>query len=43
MDIDIKAFYDALARVLEQKENVIINVRIERIGENMKNFELKIL
>lgn len=37
MDIEIKAFYDALARVLEQKENVIINVRIERIGENVEN------
>lgn len=37
MTIDIKALYDALAKVLGQKENVIIKFKVERKEENEEN------
>ena len=33
----MKALYEALARVLEQKENVTIRVYVERRDQNEKN------
>ena len=37
MCIDVKALYEALAKVLEQKENLEIKVMVERKDNNEKD------
>lgn len=37
MCIKVKALYEALARVLEQRENVSIKIVVKRNKENEKN------
>lgn len=37
MCINVNALFDALARILERKENVTIRVKVERREENEKN------
>lgn len=37
MHIDVNALYEALARVLEQREKVKIKIHVERNGENEKD------
>lgn len=37
MCIDVQALYDALAKVLEQRENVKIKISVERDEENEEN------
>ena len=37
MLIDVKALYDALARIIEQRENVKVKITVERDGRDEEN------
>lgn len=37
MLIDVKALYDALARIIEQRENVKVKIIVERENGNEEN------
>ena len=37
MSIDVEALYDALARVIEQRENASVTIKVERKDRDEEN------
>ena len=37
MSIDVEALYNALARVIEQRENASVTIKVERKDKNEKD------